>query len=374
MDEFAIGATFAEHVIRGVAGRGGMGIVYRAMHVPLKREVALKVIAPPVSSDEEFRARFRNEFEAAASIVHPNVIPIYHAGEEDGLLFVTMRYVEGVDLARLVAMETELDPVRASILIGHVAAALDAAHAHGLVHRDVKPANVLIEGAGEVEHALLTDFGLTKRLQSDQKVTRTGTVIGTFDYTAPEQLDERPVTARTDVYALGCVLFQSLTGRVPYPRDSVAATMFAHFDAPPPKVTTFVPEAPEALDEVIAKALAKNPDDRYQSAGDVARAALAAVDRPSLARGMTRLSAGERPSGWEWTAATASRASEGIPLQAPIANEIEGGPFVGRADAFERLRARDARALEGDRQIVLLSGEPGIGKTRLAAELAREAA
>src|SRR3954452_23709762 len=155
MEELAIGATFAEHVIRGVAGRGGMGIVYRAMHVPLKREVALKVIAPPVSSDEEFRPRFRNEFEAAASIVHPNVIPIYHAGEEDGLLYVTMRYVDGDDLARIVAAETRLDPVRAAMLIGQVAAALDAAHERGLVHRDVKPANILVESAGELEHALL---------------------------------------------------------------------------------------------------------------------------------------------------------------------------------------------------------------------------
>src|SRR5689334_12458437 len=158
MDEFAIGATFAEHVIRGVAGRGGMGIVYRAMHVPLKREVALKVIAPGAHADEEFRARFRNEFEAAASIQHPNVIPIYHAGEEDGLLYVTMRYVEGHDLARLIAAETRLEPVRAAMLIGQVAAALDVAHGHGLVHRDVKPANVLVETSGDLEHALLTDF------------------------------------------------------------------------------------------------------------------------------------------------------------------------------------------------------------------------
>src|SRR5215218_7882217 len=244
MDELAVGATFADHVIRGVAGRGGMGIVYRAMHVPLKREVALKVMAPAVSADDEFRARFRTEFEAAASIQHPNVIPIYHAGEEDGLLYVTMRYVDGVDLSRLVMIETRLEPVRAAMLVSQVAAALDAAHARGLVHRDVKPANVLIEASGELEHALLTDFGLTKILQSDQKVTRTGTVVGTFDYTAPEQLDQREVDARTDVYALGCVLFQTLTGRVPFPRDSLAATLFAHLDSPPPSVSALVPEAP----------------------------------------------------------------------------------------------------------------------------------
>src|SRR4051794_31128242 len=289
MDEFAIGATFAEHVIRGVAGRGGMGIVYRALHVPLKREVALKVIAPGATSDDEFRARFRHEFEAAASIQHPNVIPIYHAGEEDGLLYVTMRYVDGHDLARLVAVETRLEPVRAAMLIGQVAAALDAAHERGLVHRDVKPANVLVENSGELEHALLTDFGLTKSLESDTKVTKTGTVIGTFDYTAPEQLESGAVDARTDVYALGCVLFQTLTGRVPFPRDSLAATMFAHFEAAPPSVTALVPEAPHALDRVVAMAMAKDPAARYQSAGDLARAALAAVDQPSLPSGVRKL-------------------------------------------------------------------------------------
>ena len=219
MAEFAIGATFADHVIRGVAGRGGMGVVYRALHVPLKREVALKVIASEVAQNEEFRARFRRELEAAASIQHPNVIAIHHAGEEDGQLYVTMRFVEGNDLARIVAAETRLEPVRAAVLIGQVAAALDAAHARGFVHRDVKPANVLVEGGDGIEHALLTDFGLTKTMQAETKVTQTGMLVGTFDYTAPEQLDERDVDARTDVYALGCVLFQTLTGRVPYPRD-----------------------------------------------------------------------------------------------------------------------------------------------------------
>src|SRR3954451_14965672 len=372
MDEFAIGATFAEHVIRGVAGRGGMGIVYRAMHVPLKREVALKVIAPNISADEEVRARFRNEFEAAASIQHPNVIPIYHAGEEDGLLYVTMRYVQGEDLARLVAMETRLEPVRAAVIIAQVAAALDAAHARGLVHRDVKPANVLIEGRGELENALLTDFGLTKSLQSDNKMTKTGTVIGTFDYTAPEQLEGRAVDARTDVYALGCVFFQTLTGRVPFPRDTLGAALFAHFHDAPPSVTALVPEVPALLDEVIATAMAKDPAARYQSAGDLARAALAAVDQHKLAGGMTLLAAGERPSGWNWPAAT-ERHVEGVPLQSALATEIASGPFVGRQDALERLRARYERAKEGVRQVVLVSGEPGIGKSRLASEIAREA-
>ena len=320
MAEFAIGATFADHVIRGVAGRGGMGVVYRALHVPLKREVALKVIASEVAQNEEFRARFRRELEAAASIQHPNVIAIHHAGEEDGQLYVTMRFVEGNDLARIVAAETRLEPVRAAVLIGQVAAALDAAHARGFVHRDVKPANVLVEDGDGIEHALLTDFGLTKTMQAETKVTQTGMLVGTFDYTAPEQLDERDVDARTDVYALGCVLFQTLTGRVPYPRDSLPAKLFAHFEAPPPAVTALVPEAPAGIDHVIQRALAKDPDQRYQSAGDLARDALAAVDRPSLARGVSRLAAGESAPGWRWET-PAPRPTDRIPLPPAITAE-----------------------------------------------------
>ncbi len=370
MAEFAAGATFADHIIRGVAGRGGMGVVYRALHVPLKREVALKVITPEASADESFRARFRRELEAAAAIQHPNVIPIHHAGEEDGLLFLTMRYVDGADLARVVAAQTRLEPVRAARLIAQVGAALDAAHASGVVHRDVKPANVMLEGEGEAEHALLTDFGLTKLLYSDTKVTQTGAVIGTFDYTAPEQLDEREVDARTDVYALGCVLFQVLTGRVPYPRDGLAAKLFAHFEAPPPSVTALVPEAPAGLDAVINQALAKDPADRHQSAGDLARAALAAVDQPSLARGVSLLVAGESAPGWHWNKPAPRQ--RGVPLPAVLTGELGAGPFVGRAEVLERLRARYAQAAQGRRQVVVLAGEPGIGKSRLAIEFARE--
>src|SRR3954451_5936103 len=295
MAEFQIGSEFAGHRIDGIAGRGGMGVVYLATHLALNRRVALKLIAPDLAADEGFRTRFKQESMTAASIDHPNVIPIYHAGEEEGQLYITMRYVDGTRLRALIAQRGKLDAATTALIVSQVAAALDAAHAHGLVHRDVKPANVLVESAGDLEHALLTDFGLTKSLQSDTKVTKTGTVIGTFDYTAPEQLDARPVDARTDVYALGCVFFQTLTGRVPFPRDSLGATLFAHFEAAPPSVTALVPEAPAALDEVIATAMAKDPAARYQSAGDLARAALAAVDQHKLAGGMTLLAAGERP-------------------------------------------------------------------------------
>src|SRR4051794_32025053 len=170
-----------------------MGIVYRALHLPLEREVALKVLAAEVSALPEFRTRFRREFRAAASIQHPNVIPIFHAGEAEGLLYVTMPYVDGTDLARLLADGARLPPHHAVRLVAQVAAALDAAHALGIVHRDVKPANVLVAGAGDGMRALLTDFGLVKNLLSDTQVTQTGSFIGTFDYAAPEQLREAAV-------------------------------------------------------------------------------------------------------------------------------------------------------------------------------------
>jgi tetratricopeptide (TPR) repeat protein len=355
-----VGSTFADHVIRGVAGRGSMGVVYRAMHVPLKREVALKLMAPEASADEHFRMRFRREIEAAAAIQHPRAVPIYHAGEQDGLLFVTMRYVEGVDLARLIAVERRLDPARAVRLIADVAGALDAAHEHRIVHRDVKPANVLIGVERGVEHGFLADFGLTKILQSDSQASEAGTLVGTFDYAAPEQLDDRGVDARTDVYALGCVLYQALTGEVPYPRSSVAATMFAHLDSPPPRVTSLVADAPPALDDVIVRALAKDPDERFASAGELARAALAAVEQREPERTEPEPSS---PRPFEIR----------VPLPSQLASECAQGAFVGREEQLGKLVQRRARAAEGRRQFVLLTGEAGIGKTRLAAEFARRA-
>src|ERR1700754_1806 len=192
MDEFAVGTTFADHLIRGVVGRGGMGVVYRALHVPLRREVALKVISPESARDDAYRERFRRELEAAASIEHRNVVPVYHAGEQDGYLFVTMRLIEGSDLGRLLALEGALEPQRAVELIAQIAGALDAAHARSLVHRDVKPGNVLIDG----REALLTDFGLMKDLGATQ-ITSSGQALGTFAYMAPEQIEGFTVDART---------------------------------------------------------------------------------------------------------------------------------------------------------------------------------
>ncbi len=261
MDDLAPGTTFAGHLIKAVAGRGGMGVVYRAAWED--REVALKVLTRELSADREFRQRLQGEYRAAASIRHPNVVPVYGAGAHDGCLYVTMRYVDGEDLAHLLP----LAPARAAKVVAQVADALDAAHALGIVHRDVKPANVLVEGD---DHALLTDFGLMRDLRATQRLTIAGSFVGSFDYAAPEQLLDGDVDARTDVYALGCVLYQALSGTVPYPRDSAAATMFAHIEQPPPSL-------PGPFEDVIRRATAKAPAERFASAGELGRAALDAA-------------------------------------------------------------------------------------------------
>src|SRR4051812_6447318 len=277
MSSLAPGSSFAGHVIGAELGRGGMGVVYKAMHVHLQRVVALKLLGPRVAADDQFRARFRREAEGAASVHHPNVVPVYDAGEEDGLLYVTMRFVEGVDLARLLAAEERLPLDRAVRLVAQIAAGLDAAHARGVIHRDVKPANVLIDLDGDSEVAVLTDFGLTKPMNADT-LTETGALLGTIDYAAPELLDGAAVDARTDVYALGCVLYEILSDEVPYPRTSVPARIFAHMEAAVPSLAAVVPDAPAALDAVIRCAMSKDPDDRYDSAGALGRAAVAAVE------------------------------------------------------------------------------------------------
>ena len=270
------GAVLAGHRLEAIVGQGGMGVLYRATHLALDRPVALKVIVPTLAADSAFRERFKRESRIAASIDHPNVIPIYHAGEEDGVLFITMRYVRGTDLRGLIDKRGALEPPFAAEIVDAIGAALDAAHAHGLVHRDVKPANILIEGLPDRPHVYLTDFGLTKRVASTSGVTRTGQFVGTLDYVAPEQIQATHVDGRTDVYALGCVLFETLTGRVPYPVVDEAAKLYAHLGKPPPVVSEHRPDAPAALDEVIFRAMAKAPDDRYASAGEVGKAAIAA--------------------------------------------------------------------------------------------------
>jgi hypothetical protein len=271
--ELQVGDVFAGHRIVGVAGRGGMGVVYRAEQLDLERPVALKLIATPLARDDDFRERFVRETRAAAAIDHPNVIPVYSAGEEDGRLYLAMRLVDGEDLRTLVQHTGPLAPHRAAAIIAQIGNALDAAHARGLVHRDIKPANVLLDG----DHAYLTDFGLTKRLSGETTMTGSGRWVGTLGYIAPEQIRGEPVDARADVYALGCLLFYVLTGIAPYRRDSDEATLYAHLNDPAPDPRLVTTGVPDALAAVIERALAKDPDDRFPSAGDLGRAALAAV-------------------------------------------------------------------------------------------------
>jgi streptogramin lyase/predicted Ser/Thr protein kinase len=271
--ELHAGDEIAGHRITGLAGRGGMGVVYRALQLDLDRPVALKLIATPLASDDDFRERFVREARAAAAIDHPNVIPVYSAGEDDGRLYLAMRFVEGEDLRTLVRREGPLDPHRAASIIAQVGGALDAAHARGLIHRDIKPANVLLDG----DHAYLTDFGLTKRLTGETTMTGSGRWVGTLGYISPEQIRGQPVDARADVYALGALLFYVLTGAAPYRRDSDEATLFAHLHDPAPDPRALTPDVPGPMADVVRRALEKDPDDRYPSAGDLGRAALAAA-------------------------------------------------------------------------------------------------
>ena len=281
MAQLSTGTTLGGYRIEEMTGRGGMGVVYLAEQLALGRRVALKVISPELAEDPGFRERFQHESRIAASIDHPNVIAVYEAGEIDGLLFLSMRYVEGTDLRQLIRDTGRVLTARVAHIVTQVAAALDAAHARGLVHRDVKPANVLI-AAGEADHAYLTDFGLTKHLASASGLTNTGQWVGTADYVAPEQIQGETIDARTDVYALGCVLFQMLTGEVPFPRDSQVAKIYAHLSEPPPQLDSASLGLPAELNDVVRRAMAKAPADRFQSAGDLGRAAQAAIEQRLL--------------------------------------------------------------------------------------------
>jgi hypothetical protein len=276
MRELEPGTEIAGYRIERIVGQGGMGLVYLATHLELGRRVALKLIAPVYAHDEVFRERFKEESRQAASIDHPNVIPVYEAREADGALFLAMRYVDGPDLRRLVEDEGPLGPERAAGIVAQVGSALDAAHKEGLVHRDVKPGNVLLT-AGDPEHAYLTDFGLVKRIEATAQLTQSGQFVGTLDYMAPEQIYAEQPDARTDVYSLGCVLFHTLTGRVPFEREPEAAKIYAHLNEPPPRPSDVIGDLPGELDAVVTRAMAKEPAERFPSAGDLGRATRAAA-------------------------------------------------------------------------------------------------
>ncbi|HYJ23242.1 MAG TPA: serine/threonine-protein kinase [Solirubrobacterales bacterium] len=295
--ELSDGDEFAGYRIERRLGRGGMGILYLAVEPGLDRRVALKLIAPEAATEEVFSRRFAEESRIAASIEHPNVVPIYAAGAESGVPFIAMRYVAGSDLNQRIAREGRLAPEQAVALIAQVADGLDAIHAAGLVHRDVKPANVLLSGGDGADHAYITDFGVARNVATQSGLTQTGRFVGTLDYVAPEQISGAALDARVDVYALGCLLFKLLTGEVPFPREGEAARLYAHLHDPPPAPSLYAPEVSMALDDVVARAMSKQPEDRYPSAGDLGRAALAAVS-------------GARVSVPERTVATGAAATE----------------------------------------------------------------
>jgi serine/threonine-protein kinase len=256
-------------------GRGGMGAVYVAVHERLGRSVALKVLPPELAADPGFRARFLRECEAVARLEHPHIVPIYDAGESaDGMLYLAMRLVPGGDLKALIATYGHLTPEHTLMIVEQIAAALDAAHLAGVVHRDVKPANILLDDSGR--HAYLADFGLAKSL-AGEGLTRTGSFLGSVDYCAPEQINGRPLDGRADVYALGGVLYHCLVGQPPYVRATEAAVVTAHVTDPPPALARVRPDLPHALDGVIVTAMAKHPEVRYDTAGELARAVREAV-------------------------------------------------------------------------------------------------
>ena len=291
-----IGSEVGPYRIEQLIGRGGMGVVYRATDTRLGRPVALKLLSPEYSGDRRFRARFERESRLAASIDHGGIVPIYDAGDVDGLLYIAMRFVDGSDLAQLLRREGPLEPDRALGLVGQLAEALDAAHERGLIHRDVKPSNALVAREGTREHVYLADFGLTKT-SGPESVTASGQVMGTVAYMAPEVIRGEPPGPAADLYALGCVLFECLTGEVPFTGTNEAAVIYAHLESPPPRPRDRAPGLPAGLDAVLARSMAKEPDERFESGAAMVEAADVALGHATARRTRGRRRARPRRRG-----------------------------------------------------------------------------
>ena len=270
-------STFAGYRIDRLLGVGGMGEVYRATAVETGRSVALKTIAPRIADDDRFRRRFERESRLARGVDHPHVVAVLDAGERDGRLYMAMEYVEGLDLGAVLALRGRLHPRHAALVVSQVADGLDAAAAQGLVHRDVKPGNVFLAAGGR-PHAYLGDFGLSKHVTSTSGLTRTGSWVGTIDYASPEQLQAAEIDRRTDVYALGAVLYETLTGTVPFERRRDVDKLMAHLSEPPPMPSTASPQVPGEFDRVVQRAMAKAAADRYSTAGELGADVLAAAE------------------------------------------------------------------------------------------------
>jgi hypothetical protein len=308
------GTVVAGYRIESVIGRGATGVVYRAVQERLGRTVALKVLSPALLEEEGYEARFLRESQLAASLDHPNVLQVYDAGDADGVPYIAMRHVGGGDLRALLRREGTLSPERTAGIVSQVAGALDAAHEAGLIHRDVKPANVMV---GDGDRVYLGDFGVAKP-SGQTEITRTGAFLGTVDYCPPEQINGEALDRRADVYALGCLTFHCLTGQPPFPRETEVAVIMAHLSEPVPAVTTLRPDLPSSLDGVIATATAKNREVRYATAGALAAALERAVDQPDAG--------GETAPIWDADEPTAA-ATEPLPEPATaIAERRQVGP------------------------------------------------
>ena len=299
-----VGEEFAGYRLISVLGRGGMSIVFRAENPRLGNVIALKLLDPSLADDDVFRTRFLEESRIAAAMNHPNVIPIHDMGSSDGLLYIAMRYVTGTDMRQMLKKRGRLQPETAIHLLSQAARALDAAHRRGLVHRDVKPGNLLVERANDdtdPDHVYLADFGITKHMGGRTGLTSTGAFLGTLDYVAPEQIRGISVLGLADQYSLGCVLYECLTGRVPFEKDLDAAIIWAHMEESPTQPTVLRPDLPPALDGVFARVLAKNPGERYETCRDfiaAARDALGTLAGPATASGAAQaLLPGSGPPG-----------------------------------------------------------------------------
>ncbi len=277
-----VGAQVAGYRIEELVGRGGMGNVYRATDVRLDRPVALKVLADRLAEDEAFGERLLRESRLAASLDHPNVVPIYEAGEDQGRLFIAMRFVPGGDLRSLLRREGALDPARAIRIFSQIAEALDAGHRRGLVHRDVKPSNVLLDRDRDREHCYLADFGLTQSAAHDGPAD--GQMLGTVDYVSPEQIRGDTLDGRADQYSLACLMFECLTGSLPHGQRSEVAALFAHLEEPTPKASERGTDLPSAIDPVLERGMAKDPEERFETCAglvDAAQQALGLAPEPA---------------------------------------------------------------------------------------------
>ncbi|MEX2197135.1 MAG: serine/threonine-protein kinase [Thermoleophilaceae bacterium] len=331
------GTTVAGYRIDGVLGEGGMGVVYEATQLSLDRRVALKLLATHLGEDPQFRERFRREALIQAGIDHPHIVTVYEAGEDPQGLFMAMRLVRGPNLKDMV-LARELDAGRSLRILTPVAEALDAAHEAELIHRDIKPQNILVSGR---DHAYLADFGLTKA-PGEKSLTKTGQFVGTLDYISPEQIRGLKATSASDIYALAAVLYECLSGVVPYPKDSEAAVLFAHMSDQPPKVTDERPELPAELDAVIARAMAKDPEQRHPSAGELLRDAEEAFGR--RLRGVI-----STPGPLEGPEETGIRAPEGAvgtrESSVQSSDQVAGATSPGGPEATKLAGAADATKL-----------------------------